>query len=45
MLTVIFFFKAHSKVIKGRGVHVDARLSLLKDRQWDRNYKLEFRGR
>lgn len=43
MLTVIYF-KAHSQVIKDRGVHVDARLFLLKDRQWDRNSKLEFRG-
>lgn len=29
--------KAHNQVVETRGMHVNPRLSLLKDKQWDRN--------
>lgn len=37
--------EAHSQVFEMRGMHVNPRLSLSKDKQWGRNDKPEFRGR
>lgn len=36
--------KAHSQVVETRGMHVNPRLSLVKDKEWHRNCKAELRG-
>lgn len=41
---LVISLKAYSQVVETRGMHVNPRLSLLKDKEWHRNYKAELRG-